>query len=47
MALWIVLFGTGGGRISRKTGADKRTSNFPFGNKESASARKKQWSKAM
>lgn len=47
MALWIILFGTGGGRISRKTGADKRTSSFPFGNKESASARKKQWSKAL
>jgi len=29
---WIVLFGSSDGRISRKTGADKRTSGFPFKN---------------
>jgi hypothetical protein len=28
------LFGTSDGRISRKTGADKRTSGFPFKNAE-------------
>ncbi|PQE25842.1 Glutathione S-transferase chloride channel C-terminal protein [Rutstroemia sp. NJR-2017a BBW] len=38
---WCILFGTASGRISRKTGADKRTSNFPFGNSESASAKKR------
>ncbi|KAF8458998.1 hypothetical protein BGX38DRAFT_1248174 [Terfezia claveryi] len=31
---WCLLFATGEGRISRKTGADKRTSGFPFKNKE-------------
>ncbi|RPB28428.1 hypothetical protein L211DRAFT_833396 [Terfezia boudieri ATCC MYA-4762] len=30
---WCLLFATGDGRISRKTGADKRTSGFPFKNK--------------
>ena len=34
MGLWCVLFATSGGRISRRTGADKRTSSFPFKNKE-------------
>jgi len=34
VGLWCVLFGSSNGRISRKTGADKRTSGFPFGNKE-------------
>ncbi|KAF7951101.1 uncharacterized protein EAE97_002652 [Botrytis byssoidea] len=38
---WCLLFGTSHGRISKKTGADKRTSGFPFGNQESASARKR------
>ncbi|CAD6447159.1 937683d4-87a0-49f7-8a38-cbb9108e95a1 [Sclerotinia trifoliorum] len=38
---WCILFGTESGRISKKTGADKRTSGWPFGNQESASARKK------
>ncbi|KAI5780447.1 hypothetical protein EDC01DRAFT_668150 [Geopyxis carbonaria] len=31
---WVMLFGASNGSISRKTGADKRTSGFPFGNKE-------------
>ncbi|KAG9232925.1 hypothetical protein BJ875DRAFT_379721, partial [Amylocarpus encephaloides] len=47
MALWCVLFASNGGRISRKTGADKRTSGFPFGNKESASYKKKKLGKAI
>lgn len=34
VALWCVLFTSDGGRISRKTGADKRTSGFPFRNSE-------------
>jgi hypothetical protein len=47
IGLWLILFASGSGRISRKTGADKRTSGFPFGNKESASAKKKQMGKAI
>ncbi|KAF2198333.1 hypothetical protein GQ43DRAFT_422681 [Delitschia confertaspora ATCC 74209] len=31
---WCVLFASSDGRISRKTGADKRTSGFPFKNAE-------------
>lgn len=31
---WVLLFGSTSGRISRKTGADKRTSGFPFKNVE-------------
>ncbi|KAJ6258623.1 hypothetical protein Dda_6670 [Drechslerella dactyloides] len=34
MAVWCVLFAASDGRISRKTGADKRTSGFPFKNSE-------------
>lgn len=30
----MLLFGASDGHISRKTGADKRTSGFPFKNKE-------------
>jgi hypothetical protein len=41
VGLWCILFASSSGRISRKTGADKRTSGFPFGNKESASSKKK------
>ena len=32
MGLWIVLFGTTAGRLSKRTGADKRTAGFPFKN---------------
>ncbi|KAK8131263.1 hypothetical protein PG984_007701 [Apiospora sp. TS-2023a] len=32
--LWCVLFGGDKSRVSRRTGADKRTSGFPFGNPE-------------
>merc|ERR1712113_1249123 len=35
-------FGSEKGRISKTTGADKRTSNFPFGNTESAKSKKKE-----
>ncbi|KAA8897220.1 hypothetical protein FN846DRAFT_262442 [Sphaerosporella brunnea] len=31
---WVLLFGASDGHISRKTGADKRTSGFPFKNVE-------------
>jgi len=47
LGLWCQLFAATSGRISRKTGADKRTSGFPFGNKEAASAKKKQMGKAF
>ncbi|KUJ07944.1 uncharacterized protein LY89DRAFT_344733 [Mollisia scopiformis] len=47
IGLWCILFASSSGRISRKTGADKRTSGFPFQNKESASAKKKQMGKAI
>ncbi|KAH9951463.1 hypothetical protein B0H21DRAFT_284442 [Amylocystis lapponica] len=40
--LWSILF-EGSSYKSRKTGADKRTSRFLFGNKAAASAQKKQW----
>jgi hypothetical protein len=47
MGLWCILFASSSGRISRKTGADKRTSNFPFRNTESASYKKKKLGKAI
>jgi hypothetical protein len=34
MGLWIVLFGTTAGRLSKRTGADKRTAGFPFKNEK-------------
>jgi glutathione S-transferase len=34
MGLWCILFATSEGKISRRTGADKRTSGFPFKNAE-------------
>ncbi|KAH7080466.1 hypothetical protein BKA63DRAFT_506500 [Paraphoma chrysanthemicola] len=34
IAFWCILFASSDGRISRKTGADKRTSGFPFKNSE-------------
>ncbi|KAI9050726.1 hypothetical protein LZ554_004846 [Drepanopeziza brunnea f. sp. 'monogermtubi'] len=41
VGLWCILFASTSGRISRKTGADKRTSGFPFRNRESAGAKKR------
>jgi hypothetical protein len=46
IGLWCILFATSSGRISRKTGADKRTSAFPFENKEAASAKKREMEKS-
>ena len=40
VGLWCLLFERDGGRISRRTGADKRTSGFPFGNTEADKKRK-------
>lgn len=34
VGLWCILFASSEGRISKKTGADKRTSGFPFKNVE-------------
>jgi len=34
MGLWCILFATTEGRFSKKTGADKRTSGYPFKNVE-------------
>ncbi|MCJ1296506.1 hypothetical protein MMC34_008072 [Xylographa carneopallida] len=34
MGLWCLLFATSSGKISRRTGADHRTSGFPFTNME-------------
>lgn len=42
MGMWVMLFGSEKGKISKKTGADKRTSNFPFQNTESAKEKKKE-----
>ncbi|KAF8238961.1 hypothetical protein L208DRAFT_1239737 [Tricholoma matsutake] len=39
---WTIVFGNSS-LISKKTGADKRTSSFLFGNKTAASVQKKQW----
>ncbi|KAI2863351.1 hypothetical protein CBS12448_3908 [Aspergillus niger] len=34
LGIWCALFASSNGKISRKTGADKRTTGFPFKNKE-------------
>ena len=39
MGMWCVLFATSGGKISKTTGADKRTSSFPFKNTEAYNKR--------
>ena len=36
LGIWCALFASSNGKISRKTGADKRTTGFPFANKEAA-----------
>ncbi|KAI9686031.1 MAG: hypothetical protein M1822_004014 [Bathelium mastoideum] len=36
VAVWCLLFGSEKGRISKRTGADKRTSGWPFKNEEAA-----------
>lgn len=36
VGLWCLLFATSNGKISRKTGADKRASGFPFANAEAS-----------
>ncbi|KAL3470004.1 hypothetical protein BJX99DRAFT_58124 [Aspergillus californicus] len=41
VGLWCVLFASSHGRISRRTGADKRTAGFPFGNREADKKRGK------
>ncbi|KAI1855480.1 hypothetical protein JX266_000345 [Neoarthrinium moseri] len=39
--LWCLLFGGDKARISKRTGADKRTSGFPFSNSEAEKRKKK------
>jgi len=39
---WTLLFGADAARVSKTTGADKRTSGFPFGNSESAREKKRE-----
>jgi hypothetical protein len=39
---WTLLFGGEVGRVSKTTGADKRTSGFPFGNSEAAREKKRE-----
>jgi len=41
-SFWVIMF-AGSSRVSKKTGADKHTSSFIFGNKASASSQKKRW----
>lgn len=36
IGLWCILFASSHGKISRTTGADKRTAGFPFSNQEAA-----------
>ncbi|TKA65193.1 hypothetical protein B0A55_09854 [Friedmanniomyces simplex] len=42
MGMWVVLFGSEKGHLSKTTGADKRTAGFPFANTESAREIKKE-----
>lgn len=44
IGLWCILFASSHGRISRKTGTDKRTTGYPFANRE---AEKKHASKKL
>jgi hypothetical protein len=39
---WALLFGADTARVSKTTGADKRTSGFPFGNTEAAREKKRE-----
>ncbi|OJD15578.1 hypothetical protein AJ78_04168 [Emergomyces pasteurianus Ep9510] len=41
VGLWCLLFASSDGRISRRTGADKRTSGFPFKNEEAEKKRER------
>ena len=40
--VWTLLFAQDAGRVSKTTGADKRTSGFPFGNSEAAREKKRE-----
>ena len=42
LGTWTLLFGGDKGRTSKRTGADKRTGNFPFVNEASAREKKKE-----
>jgi hypothetical protein len=40
--LWVMMFGGDKGRVSKRTGADKRTGNFPFANSESSKEKRRE-----
>ncbi|KAK3621399.1 hypothetical protein LTR56_015997 [Elasticomyces elasticus] len=42
VGMWVIVFGSEKGRLSKTTGADKRTAGFPFANSESAKEIKKE-----
>ena len=44
IGLWCILFASSHGKISRTTGADKRTAGFPFSNQEAEKKHGKKWS---
>lgn len=47
VGLWCILFASSSGRISRKTGLDKRTSGYPFNNANAHKTAKKELKKGM
>lgn len=42
VGVWVAMFGDSQSRVSKTTGADKRTSSYPFRNEESAKEKKKE-----
>lgn len=42
LGMWVAMFGDGKARVSKSTGADKRTSGYPFKNEESAREKKRE-----
>jgi hypothetical protein len=42
LGLWVLMFGSEKGRVSKSTGADKRTGNFPFTNAESSKEKRRE-----
>lgn len=43
VGLWCALFASNHGKISQKTGADKRTTGFPFSNREAEKKHASKW----
>ena len=42
LGVWTIMFGGSKGRVSKTTGADKRTSSYPFKSEESAKEKKRE-----